>query len=353
MDMNSYIKKVYNDLDFLSKQSEEIFMSMNSIEEKIKECTSDLTIYDCFFCVTAGIIGGLIASAEGIKKYLQKIHDIANTQDNKGDFLQKTLGKIFYHGGDDIDSLINGEFIKRDGSISGDLHRLYYGHDILSIKKDNPFYLSIKQYGIIKGILQTFRHLIADTFSKTGLPLPGSSYFDYNTDQGLKNLFHVLAIEIKRDSSTTLSHQEVYGELFSLKMQHILSQGLTWALITVYINLKNIESETKKSELKLIGYTSNFLTGMVVNYAKYKIPLFNWPTFALMIKEFVKLLKLTKQEIEKLTTITDEIVAKNLEIEKEVFTKGKNLISYEKPECYFEEIEKGYINLFELSKVLE
>ena len=49
MNIDEYIQKVCNDLDFLSKKTEEIFISSISIEEKIKECTSDLTIYDCFF----------------------------------------------------------------------------------------------------------------------------------------------------------------------------------------------------------------------------------------------------------------------------------------------------------------
>ena len=66
-------------------------------------------------------------------------------------------------------------------------HRLLFGHDVLATGKGlipfNPFTLMFEQQGLA-GVLQAARHLIADTMSKQGLPVPGSSFFDIDREDG-------------------------------------------------------------------------------------------------------------------------------------------------------------------------
>ncbi len=54
-----------------------------------------------------------------------------------------------------------------------------------SLTPHNPFAMMIEQEGSVSGgALQATRHLMADTFSKQGLPFPFSSYLDTQTKNG-------------------------------------------------------------------------------------------------------------------------------------------------------------------------
>jgi len=325
--------------------------SLNAIQPEF--INSGLDMYDYLVSITAGVIGGIFSSSKTIENYLHQIHEIS-VSGGKGDFLQTMMAKLVKHQNDWLDIPANADtFIKRDGSLSGHLHRLYFGHDIFSVIGDNPFTLSIKQYGLLKGISQTVRHLAADTFSKTGLPLPGSSFFDYRDSDTLKNWFDTWAKQIKSQTDTDLSVQAIFGRVFSIRMQDIVSQGLTWAIIESYIKVKKIEDKICQSQMKLIGYTTCFVTTMLTGYIKYGIPCINWPALGLLVKEFYKFLKLNYEEIRRLEQITNEIVSKNILIEQEVFHNAKSLLSYEHPLDYINELNDNYAAFKRLNLFLE
>ena len=175
-----FLKKKKNQLqnDF-TEYSEEIQGLIKELE-KIKDydqyfVSEELEFSDIALAVLFGACGSFITNSEKLKEFLRLFHD-ESSEANK---FQKRIQKFLQHSNNPIDYNEDGKFINRNGGTSKfGFHRLFYGHDILSFKGDNPFQLYAKKFGFLKGIETAVKHLFVDTCSKQGLPLPGSSLFD-------------------------------------------------------------------------------------------------------------------------------------------------------------------------------
>lgn len=158
--------KISEQLDMLINESNLEMASWNEVTlEDIEKSCSNLDGWDYCFSIAIGLLSPFISTNEELQDYLKEIHNAASEATGDYDFLQKLLGMLLHHKGDPIDQ-INRKFIKRDKNNAYVLfHRLLWGHDIFSIKDDNPFYLMVKKQGL-SGIIQAVQHLLADTTSK-------------------------------------------------------------------------------------------------------------------------------------------------------------------------------------------
>jgi hypothetical protein len=120
-----------------------------------------------------------------------------------------------------------GETIDRvPGQMAGGfLHRLKHGHDVLlPLEVDWPRYAPDKgldSFG--KAFWPWLRHLLQDTFSREGLPGPGTGYF--------------------RDVIVEHATREEYQELWTLKARDVSGTALTAALIRVYSHGSSLVTE--------------------------------------------------------------------------------------------------------------
>lgn len=301
---------------------------------------SNLDIYDYLFAVFFGVVGATISSSKGIENFLDQIHKHASGNKKNSNSVQEVIGNLLIHHGDamDIPSGVDS-FINRRGDNSyGLFHRLFWGHDILSTNIDNPLFLMIKSDGLLRGIIQTFRHLIADTFSKQGLPLPGSSHLDYvRADGKLSNGLLNIAQEFAVKNGNKSMAQEYYRHMFTIRIQDALSQGLVYAAAKGYFKFRKIEDNIRQRQYKVLSYSVNFITHALLGTVRQSgVPYINWPSIIMVIKELGGLFYDSKKEIKRLSKITDKLIKENYELinrgdrlERNVFNVGKSIISRE------------------------
>jgi len=323
-------------------------------------------LLDHIICFMAGIIGGLISSSNDLANKLQEIHNDASLDAPQK---YKRLGMLFHHMGDNIDKYC-GDYIKRNGQQCGTyLHRLYFGHDVFSLGPDNPFYVLTSQYGIRRGILQAVRHIAADTLTKTGIPLPFSSFLDYQQDGKLYNWLDDAAKALVRDknhaedafelffNNNTISNnvnvQAAYGRALSIRAQDIMSQGITWGILKAYIRLRQIDDEIYESQLKLVGYSTSFYSNAIIGFIKTGVPFINWATLSMTLKELFTFLRLNRKDIERLCKSTDQLIQSNIALSREVYSESKYLKSFDNHNEYIGEICAQYESFNNLSFALE
>lgn len=308
---------------------------VSEISEEYME--SRLDNGDYLMVVIAGVIGGAFSSSEDITDFLADFHDSAASG-------RSFLNKQLKHVGDLMDK-VEGEGIVRNAA--GDkppvpFHRFFWGHDPLSFEfggdypyispsDDNPFSLLKKQYGTIRGPYKTAKHLIADTFSRQGLPLPGHSYFDYqyfnDNAQKMKTANRLIGWTREIAKGSAINPGEAINHLFTLRAQDIASQGLTWAICFSYIKYRGITDEIKKSQLKLMAYAISFYTNFFVGmYKTGGVPYINWPTLSLLIKESFSFYMINKKEIRDLEKNIDIIVSERILLEARVKDDGEGII---------------------------
>lgn len=350
------LEKSFHDLDRLQNNLEKVKVDLTNIATLPKEAiTSNLHISDIVFTITAGVVGGTFSSSKKVSELLDKVHEYSS---DKNAF----FGKIFHHVGDHIDKPNGVKFLTRNGdNPEVPFHRVLFGHDVFSNASDNPFIVSAKQYGILRGLLQAVRHLIADTFSKQGLPIPGHSYFDFLKESGgTGNYLIEITKRITKDAKLanpdvdTVKYSEAFNHLFTLRAQDIVSQGLTWGLCLGYFKVSGIKDKVRQSQIKILAYFISLFTNFFVGMSKTGgVPYINWATLTILIKEFVNFYRLNWLELKHLEKITANIVKENQEIEALVFSTGTDLISYETGLSYIQEIKKqeklyeDLINIFE------
>lgn len=347
LSMKNYLDLVENNMceleNNLAKTKKYIF-NINNI--KVEKSQSSLTIEDILICIIAGFLGGALSSSKDIERIFANIHD--NSSKNTKTFLEKLL----YHAGDEIDK--GGNYITRKGDKPEfGFHRLFFGHDILSIKGDNPLMLMIEQYGIVKGITQLLRHLIADTFSKQGLPLPGHSFLDYTKTNGRTGNY-LINLTKHLNKGSNIGHLGAFNHLFSIRMQDILAQGLTWGIITSYIKAMKIQDKIRISQLKFSAYSISFFVNAVSGMVNTGgLPYINWTTFSMLTKESFTFFKLNYEEIKELESLTDNIIKSNIKLEERVFATGGNIRSFDCADDFFlhlgkeKEIFDDLTNFFE------
>ena len=357
--MNDFEKAAYSEIaQTLDKAIAEIgteIANWDAIDlSVIERSESNLDPWDFCFSIAIGLVSPSISTNEQLNDYLKEIHNAASEANGEYDFLQKTLGALLHHKGDPIDQ-IDHRFIKRDKENAWVLfHRLLWGHDIFSIKSDNPFYLMLKKQGL-SGIIQAVQHLLADTTSKQGLPFPGSSYFDFVDENGnLSNYLITLVQQLSVDATGSKRlAQEMYSRMFTIRAADMLGGGSATALNHLYFRIRDIKDEVRKQQFNLISYSLSFWGQALVGTGKLGVPFVNFPVGAAMIKSFVTLysadITRTKKMLDKserLKMETDRLVT----IAEADFQSQK---IYPDKAGYEDEITRGQDNAVKLMQIWE
>jgi hypothetical protein len=193
----------------------------------IEKSESSLDAWDYCYAIAIGLAGVFISTNEKFAQYLAEIHQAASGASGDYDWFQAFLGNTLQHKGDFIDIVGKPPLKNRKGENAyGLFHRLLWGHDILSLGEDNPFRLMFKQKGL-SGILQAVQHLLADTCSKQGLPLPGSSFLDVvNEDGKTSNYLIQVAQQLSVESTGNKTKaQEIYSHLATTRTRCCCGSG--------------------------------------------------------------------------------------------------------------------------------
>jgi hypothetical protein len=219
-----------------------------------------LTNVDIAISVIAGLIGGLIPIFT--QSHLAQLHDGKNIHNS-------FLKKIFIHAkGSPLDKISKNIMVKE--SIPADIHRLFYGHDILSIKSDNPILLGLQTKGFPKGILSSFQHLFSDSFSTRGLPLPGT-----------ENFAHFLWNNWSHRS------KDLYTNTLTLRASDVVGASVVRFILWLYRKIESRKSGRKTTgtyrvyEMDLIGFGTSTSVSIVLNRI-------NWANFAGFITSYIR-----------------------------------------------------------------
>lgn len=322
---------------------------------QIDDIPSNLDGYDYCFSIAIGLAGTFISTSDELGEYLEKIHKVASECGDDPDFLQKILGKLLHHKGDLIDQ-VDGKFITRGGDNAyGLFHRLLWGHDVLSFKGDNPFFLMFQQKGV-KGILQALRHLTADTMSSQGLPFPGSSLLDYTKDDGkTSNYLIKLCQNLSKESTTGKnSAEKIYSHMFTIRAQDMMGGAAVGILSKVYYTIRGYGDEIRKAQFNLIAYSVSFFAQAIVGAIRQGgIPYVNIPLLCATLKHLVGLYILSGKETKRLELRTDELIEQGNQLETMVLATGQMISTYESADGFIAEMDQAERNVDDLVAYFE
>ena len=259
----------------------------------LEHSADDIACSDAMVAVTIGLLGSVVTTSGRLLELLHSVHTDASLKTPK-----TMLGKLLNHHGDNIDTITRGGKV-----LAPYLHRLYGGHDMLSVHGDNPFVVLCRQYGIPKGIVQTLRHLVADSFSKNGGVLPGSSFLDFTKADGSRgNLLDEWAKEFAL--GTDLTAQESYASLLSVRIQDMGAVGLISTMLTVYTKVIDHAkgrlplSRIAVTQLKIIALLTAVIGSAGTGLVKTKgVPKINIPALAALSVETGRLLAMNNKSI--------------------------------------------------------
>lgn len=279
------------------------------IENGFSRIESDMDGWDLLVGMVSSFASVSISTSEDLGSWLAEVHDAASEQSGNYDFLQVVLGRLLHHKGDYMDV-----FSTRDGDDPWRVfHRLFYGHDPLSFGaevNDNPFYLMFDQRGLY-GIVQVVRHLIADTCSKQGLPLPGSSRFDYTNDKGRPwNYMIDLVQELSKEGyGNKLSAESIYEHLLTIRAQDIAGGMAATAITSAYFQLRGITDEIRIAQVRALAYTMSFFSQAIAGAIRQNgIPYINYPLGLAMAKESVALLVASNRDTNRVVKEADRLI---------------------------------------------
>ncbi len=350
------LQEIYNDSLIRMNDVFTISDEEKNIIDDAKPIDSDLDKVDYCFSIMFGVLGVFIATNKELENFLKNVHDAASGNVSGKNSVEKFLGKMLEHKGSYMDKPLGVDphkYINRQGeTANGFFHRLLYGHDILSPSSDNPFFLGIKQYGPFLGVVNTIRHLIADTMSKQGLPIPGHSLLDSKSNGS--NYIIDLCSELKKSTGTNKQINEIYSHLATIRMQDIIDLGLVTALNEIYFSVRKIDDDIRKIQFRIISFSVNFFGQAIYDMCKQNgIPYINFPVASAMIKNVVMLYVKSNQETRKLRKITNELINKSNNLEADYYEVSGDLVSYETAEEYIEELERGQKNVDEMIDFME
>lgn len=302
--------------DTLQQVEESIYAALKEWsaqnETDISIIDSSLDAWDYCYAIAIGMAGILVSTNEAFSKYLDQIHKAASGVSGDYDRFQSFLGDVLHHQGDHIDA-IEMPFKNRNGGNAYCIfHRLLWGHDILSNKGDNPFVLMFNQQGL-RGILQAVRHLLADTMSKQGLPLPGSSFFDMVDDNNKTSnyLIHIAQQLSEESTGIKASAQEIYSHMMTIRAQDVAAGTVVKFVTELYFTIRKIDDNIRRSEIRLIAYAVNFFGEAVAGcFRQNGVPYINIPLAVAMAASFAQFSYYNCSAIEKLNVATEELHAK-------------------------------------------
>ena len=291
----------------------------------VERSPSTLDAWDYCYAIALGLAGIFVSTNDAFAKYLEQIHKAASGASGEYDMFQAFLGKALHHEGDHIDAMAMPFKNRHGGNAYPIFHRLLWGHDILSLGEDNPFVLMFNQKGL-SGILQAVQHLLADTASKQGLPLPGSSFLDIvDENEKTSNYLIQVAQRLSEESTGLKSNaQEIYAHMMTIRAQDIAAGVVVKLMSELYFKLRKIEDDLRCTEIRLIAYTVNFVGEAVVGSIRQKgVPYINVPLAAAMASSFAHFCYLDSKEVRRLTRetkaghdLTVGLVAENEHLEK-------------------------------------
>lgn len=281
--------------DFSSNSFQELLTKSEKTIEKynISENNfTDLSKYDSLndkdilITLTAGCLGAITPKISS--DFFDKIHETLNKSNS-------ILGKIFNHRGEWIDSVM-----REDGRrvIKGKFHRFRPdgNHDLLNLQ---GLITSVRQFGLLKGTIKYIIHMILDSCSQTGIPLPGTSNFLYyiRTKMGMK-LY-------------SLKDQSYWS---ALRMGNFLQCGVTSSILMVYEKIEKIPQDSLRIPqlglwshgLSLLGatyiatQTNNPIMLSKISYPTALMFLKNFYSFHSALNKITKESELFDEEIDKL-----------------------------------------------------
>ena len=221
---------------------------------------------------------------------------------------------------------------------------------------DNPFKLMVDQKGIM-GVLQVLRHLIADTMSKQGLPMPGSSFLDYHKTEDGKLSNYLIKISQELSMSSTgkkNSAQEIYAHMFTVRAQDIVGGGAVTLLVSLYEKIRGIKDSLRNVQLRLVSLSVAFIGQAIIGATRQAgVPYVNVPLFAGVMKNLVQLYYLSIKETRQLHDKTVKLIDAGSVLCDEVECSGKDIPSYEDGEDYITELENEEKNVGSLIQYLE
>lgn len=186
-------------------------------------------------------------------------------------------------------------------------HRFKYGHDLF-----NPFEINWDDYiqkakdaGTklpvwLKAYFYWIRHLIQDTFSTEGLPLPGNT--------------------LLRKFIDPVKNRELLQIFNTLKMRDLVGSGVTNAIMGAYLwgtekSLKRVTIQPNYRAFSLM-LGANFINLLVGLYFPTKVATFNWSTIPVIGYYGFQLLKLEKTVREALNNRDKQLTDNYIKIEK-------------------------------------
>lgn len=274
--------------------------------EKIE---SNLDGWDYCYAIAIGLAGVMISTHEEFGHYLDQIHKAASGASGEYDRFQIFLGNILHHKGDHID-VMGDTFINRDKQNAyGLFHRLLWGHDILDFGEDNPFKLMYEQDGL-RGILQAVKHLLADTTSKQGLPLPGSSFLDIHDANGKRSNYLIKIAQTLSDETygNKAKAHEIYAHMTTIRAQDVAAGVIVKSMAELYFLMRGVDDKIRRAQIRLIGYTVNFLGEAIVGGLRQQgVPYINLPLAGMMVTAFSNLWYLDNKETSRLQRETNRL----------------------------------------------
>lgn len=343
---SNFYQNYYKQCMRCSSQINDCILKMNSFDLS-QTVDSGLSGMDYSFAMILGLIGACISSSKKVEEFLDKIHQIASEgAKSTDDTFERIVKFLFGHKGDYIDSVpvddagkTARKFVTRTAKKDGNLyimsdgrtgpHRIFWGHDIFSLEKDNPFYIMQKQLPGLQGILQAIKHLTADTFSKQGLPIPTSSWFDYSytNEKGVKKVGNKLLdfcndlykkSSSKDKISVTGANNDVFNHIFSVHIQDFGVQKIGAFLCNRYLSYRKINDSVIQHQFKLIFSAVLFYMNSLLGSVKYGIPYINWPAGLYMTKEMICMIYGSNRETKQLQKITDDLLRQTDELENRI-----------------------------------
>lgn len=315
--MNSDVFAITESCNKLELIKEKISLDLGIDFTDIDAVKSDssLDAMDYFFTLLFGMMGALLGSSEKVEEFFAKCHDAASETHGDYNIIHKVIGNLFHHKNDHLD-IKDTQFMNRNGNPAyGAFHRLLWGHDIFSLGEDNPFKLMINQKGsLLKGIYFAFRHLIADTMSKQGLPIPGSSFLDVvNADGKDSNYLIELSKQLSIDSvGNKKMTQDIFSHMFTIRAQDIAGGALVKIFTEIYFKVRKIDDNLRKAQITFMSYAIDFFGQAIIGAIKQNgVPYVNIPVGSAMMVSFAKFIYLDNKEIKQLTNETNRLIEVN------------------------------------------
>ncbi len=350
------INKLSTELDALSeKTTKELEEIQRVSNDEICRHPATLDAWDYIFCIALGYGAITVTTNEAIATYLEDIHKAASGASGDYDRAQTVLGRMLYHKGDHID-IVEKNFKNRQGENAyGAFHRLLWGHDVLSVNGDNPFVLMIKQKGLA-GILQAFQHLVADTASKQGLPLPGSSYLDFEKENGsISNYLIKISESLSEDAfGNKRGTQEIYSHMFTLRAGDIAGNALIESVSVGYFKLRGIDNAVRICQFKLISYILAFVGHAVIGSARQNgVPYINYSELEGAVRYFLRLYSESWKETLEICRVSELCIEDSKALLDDVDKTERFLIDHNSAEEYTKELERGQDNINKMISLWE